>query len=324
MKYTHNAFLRAEEELKKRRQDAEDDLAAREDYIYSKLPEVRDMRESLKTSYLELMKIIAGHDPDAAASAAAVREKNLATQERIAILIEDLTGDRKYLEPHYTCSKCSDTGYFEGERCDCMKDLLRAYTVQELNDNMSISLHDFSEFDPSFYVNESDRERMAKWIAYLKNYCETFPKDTRSMLFSGGTGLGKTFVSSCVAKALSERGFVTVFGSAYDLLRKVEDEHFGREEGDTLDSLISADMLIIDDLGSEPPSQFYESTLYNILNGRINRRRPLIISTNLSQTELEKRYHDRISSRVVGFAPLRFSGRDIRQQIAQRRFKHKK
>ena len=96
MKYTHNAFLRAEEELKKRRQDAEDDLAAREDYIYSKLPEVRDMRESLKTSYLELMKIIAGHDPEAAASAAAVREKNLATQERIAILIEDLTGDRKY------------------------------------------------------------------------------------------------------------------------------------------------------------------------------------------------------------------------------------
>lgn len=322
MKYTHDAVIKAEQQLADRRRRSEEELAERERYVYSKLPEVKDMRESLSGSYFDLMKIIASHDPNAAESAQIVSEKNLLTQKRIGILVGDLTGDSAYLEPRFVCEKCRDTGYIEGERCECLLELMKSFTVQELNDKMTIEPHDFSEFDPSFYENGADRERMVKWLDYLKRYCAEFPGDKSSLLFSGATGLGKTFLSSCMAKALAERGYEAAFGSAYDFLRRIENEHFGRSDGSTLDALIDADMVIIDDLGSEITSPFYEATLYNLINSRINLCKPTVISTNLSMQQLGQRYHDRIASRLLGsFLPVMFSGKDIRQQIVQRRFR---
>lgn len=321
MKYTYDALLKAEEVLSERRDRSEKELAERERYVYSMLPEVKEMRESLSGSYFELIKIIASHDENAERSAQIVKEKNLLTQERIGILVGDLTGDSAYLEPRYICEKCKDTGYAEGERCGCLLELLKSFTVQELNEKMTIELHDFSEFDPSYYENAADRERMTKWLDYLKRYCEDFPNDKSSLLFSGATGLGKTFLSACMAKALAERGYEAAFGSAYDFLRRIENEHFGRADGNTLDALINADIVIIDDLGSEITSPFYEAVLYNLINSRINLRKPTVISTNLSVQQLGQRYHDRIASRLLGgFLPLMFSGKDIRQQMAQRRF----
>lgn len=321
MKYTNDAVLRAEQTLSERQQRSEEELAERERYVYSQLPEVKDMRESLSKSYFELMRIIASHDPEAARSAEIVKEKNLLTQKRIGILVGDLTGDPAYLEPRFVCEKCRDTGYVEGQRCSCLLELMKSYTVQELNEKMTIELHDFSEFDMSFYEDPADRERMTKWLGFLKSYCADFPNSKGSLLFSGATGLGKTFLSACMAKALAERGYEAAFGSAYEFLRRIENEHFRRAEGDTLGALIAADMVIIDDLGSEMSLPFYEATLYNLLNSRLNLGKPTVISTNLTMQQINQRYHDRIASRLVGsFIPMLFSGKDIRQQMAQRRF----
>jgi DNA replication protein DnaC len=141
------------------------------------------------------------------------------------------------------------------------------------------------------------------------------------MLFMGQTGLGKTFLSSCIAKAIAEKGYAVAFGSISDFLREIENEHFGRTEGNTLDALLNADIVILDDLGSEFSGTFYESTIYNIINGRINLKKPTIISTNLTQSQLNLRYNERISSRVFNeFMPIMFVGKDIRQKKASKLF----
>ena len=251
MKYTHNAVMLAEQTVSERRQKALEEAEERERYIFSQLPEVKLMKSQLADTYRLLIKMIASRTENAAQQAELVKQKNLETQKRIAILVEGLTGDPKYMEPRFTCPKCRDTGLVEGERCGCILELMKNYTIQELNSKCSIAVHDFSEFDFSYYDTMENQQKMRKWVDFLCNYCLEFPDDRRSILMMGGTGLGKTFLSSCVAKALAERGYEAAFGSAFDFLRRIEDEQFGRADGNTLDSLINAEMLIIDDLGAE-------------------------------------------------------------------------
>ncbi len=313
MNYTTKAYNKALKELSKRRQASLEENKCRQSYVYAQLPEVRAMQESRQNTRYELMKIIAVHDPNASESASKVKENNISTAQRIKLLVKDLTGDENYLEPTYVCNECKDNGYKEGMMCDCLRDLIKRFMVEELNEGSTIALHDFSEFCEDFYDNPDTRNRMIGYKIYFERYCDHFPTGSRSMLFMGKTGLGKTFFSSCIAKSLGERGFTVAFDSAPDLFRHIEDEHFGRSEGNTLDTLLDVDMLILDDLASEFQSQFYESALYNILNGRINLKKPTIISTNLTKSEFYSRYNERITSRVLyQFVPFQFDGKDIR------------
>jgi DNA replication protein DnaC len=319
LKYTQSAYDKAQSVLSQRRKDSAAEVERRERYVYENLPEIRPLKATVRNSYFELVKIVASHDPNAAESAKLIRDQNLSTQRHISELLQQLTGDPDYLKPKYVCPKCRDVGFIEGVRCGCMEELLRRFTVEELNANSTIALRDFSEYNPLYYEEGEKRARMNEYQRYFIDYCNHFPKGCRSMLFMGQTGLGKTFMSACIAKSLSEKGFITAFGSVSDFLRKIENEHFGRSEGGTLDTLLTADMVIIDDLGSEFSGAFYESALYNIINGRINLHKPTIISTNLTEAQFGARYNERISSRVFNeFMPIFFVGRDIRQQRADR------
>lgn len=317
--YSQNVYDKAAETLSMRRKTAAADLESRERYVYEKLPEVKQMQAAVRNTYFELVKIIASHTHDAESAAKLVRDKNLATQKRIETLVGDLTGDPDYLKPRYTCPDCEDSGFRDGVRCRCFEELLKKYAAEELNERSSIALHDFSEFRPDFYAEGEERRRMTELCRYFINYCEHFPKGCRSMLFMGQTGLGKTFLSSCIAKAVAAKGYAVVFGSTSDILRAIENEHFGRAEGGTLDALLEADLVILDDLGSEFSGAFYEATIYNIINGRINLKKPTVISTNLDESRFDSRYNERICSRVFNeFMPIRFVGKDIRQLKASR------
>lgn len=323
MRYTETAAQLAENELAERRTAAEEEQLRREREIAEKVPEIGVMRKSLRDGYMSLIKLVASHSPAAAEAAEAIRDKNIETSERIAVMLEQLTGDRDYLEPKYTCPKCRDRGYSEGIRCECLEALLKKYTLQELNESSSIKLHDFSEFRAEYYPAGEIRDRMVKTRNMLVNYCESFSESARSLLFAGETGLGKTFLSACMVKALGEKGIPVAFMSAYDMLRGLEEEHFGRSDDNTMDKLLSAPLLVIDDLGSEPSgSNYYETFLYNIINGRINRSLPTIISTNLPADEIRRRYHNRLASRLLSdYLPVLFKGTDIRQQRASERIK---
>ncbi len=312
--YSEETVRKAEQELARRRSIAESEQLEREERISRELPEAAELKRSLRNGYFELVKLIAAHEGDAKEAAERIRAKSISTQERLERLLAEHTGDPHYLDVRYSCPACRDTGFVEGVRCNCMKDLLKRFAAEEMNENSAIALHDFSEYRPTYYPEGDIRRRMDGVCAYLRKYCADFPIGSCSLLFAGGTGLGKTFLSSCIARALGERGISAAFVSAFDMLRTLENEHFGRAQGNTMDQLLTVDMLIIDDLGSEPNSSVYETFLYNIINGRINRRLPTVISTNLEGEVLRSRYHDRLASRIMSeFRCIIFRGEDIRQ-----------
>lgn len=326
MKYSEQAFERAEAELSKRRKRAEEIHIKRTEEIERVAPEIATLQKSLAATGAELMRLVVERREDVPEIIEKVKEKNLSTQETIKDLLEVVKGDRSYLDVPYFCNVCKDTGYVNGTRCECLKKLLRKYTIDEVNQNCHIKLHDFNEFRLEYYDTGSingvvPRDKMAQIYQFCRDYVLNFGKGSPSLFFFGRTGLGKTFLSSCIAKRVMENGFNVAFGSILDFLRTIENERFGRAEGDTLDILINADLLILDDLGSEFQTSFNESALYDIINSRINLDRPTIISTNLSASELNGRYNERIVSRITGcFDPIPFVGKDIRHVKRQLRY----
>ena len=131
---------------------------------------------------------------------------------------------------------------------------------------------------------------------------------------SGATGLGKTFLSLSIASAVIEKGYGVIYSSAQNLLNTLEKEKFSNSDANTLNAIFDCDLLIIDDLGTEFSTSFTVSTIYNIINTRINMCKPVIISTNLSLSELQEMYSERIVSRFIGeYTILKFAGNDIRQ-----------
>lgn len=320
MKYNRSVFEKAEKELQRRKEKAESQQLQRSLEISEISPEITILQKKLQNTCLELMQLVINKDADTPNIIEDIKQRNLRTQDSIRELLKLIKGDPDYLEIHYTCSKCNDTGYCQGKRCSCLEELLQKYSAEELNENCLIELHDFSSFKLNYYdkdlVNGISPYEKMKWnLNYCKNYVETFSSKSPSMFFLGRTGLGKTFLSSCIAKALLEKGVKVVFGSIIEFLRKIEDEHFGRADGNTLDTLISAELLILDDLGSEFQTSFTETALYDIINSRINLLKPTIISTNLSQSEISQKYNERIVSRITGcFTPMYFLGKDIRHQ----------
>ena len=159
------------------------------------------------------------------------------------------------------------------------------------------------------------RKKMEEILHYCEKYADEFSTESKSICMSGQTGVGKTHLSLSIAKVVISKGFNVIYGSSQDLLRDVEREHFGKsnDDKDALGSLLGCDLLIMDDLGTEFESSFYNSVIYNVINSRLNRGLPTIISTNLSLSELESRYSDRVVSRLMVYDFLRFVGSDIRQ-----------
>jgi DNA replication protein DnaC len=225
---------------------------------------------------------------------------------------------------------CEDTGYAGPEMCGCLSALLREYAVERLNrlgsgggapsgGTRRLPLCRFGDFSPDVYPAARDesgvspRERMTHVLAYCRRYVEDFTPMSESLLLRGPTGTGKTFLSLCIAREVTQTGFQVVYGPLQLLLHRLEGEHFGREDAGSLDTMTGCDLLILDDLGVEFATPFYTSCLYTLLNTRQLAGLPTIVSTNLGPKQLLDRYGDPIASRIVGgFVPLLFAGSDVR------------
>lgn len=320
MKYTEQAFDRAELELRRRQDNANEEHQRRLDEIAQNAPEIYRMHsEAIRLNYALIGNIGKGKSSaDVSKKIAEIKEKNINLRHAMHEMLKACGYPEDYLQMHYQCEICNDSGYHDGVRCECMKRLLKKYTTEEINANCSIELHDFADFRVEYYsdapVNgEIPRVKMQTIFENCKNYATRFEPHTSSLIFFGKTGLGKTFLSSCIAKELISQGWNVVYGSMLKLMRQVEDERFHRAEGDTMSIMLEADLLILDDLGSEFQTQFTDSVLYELINERINERRPTLISTNLTVNEVGKKYNDRIVSRITGcFRPFFFAGSDVR------------
>lgn len=322
MIYSKEVFTKAETELNRRHIEALSLFESRQQEIENNAPEIAAMNNTLINTSVELSKAIISKSGNINEIITKLKNENLKTQELIRILLEDFGYPADFLDLKYQCNKCNDTGYINGIRCVCFNELLKKYAVQELNCLCNIKLQSFDDFRLDYYPDKIDektginpRAKMALNFQACKEFVKEFPHNTHSIFMSGKTGLGKTFLSSAIANELLQKGFNIAFDSIQNFLRAIENEHFGRSQNkDTLQVLIDADLLILDDLGSEFNSSFYLSTVYNIINTRLNKGVPTIISSNLSFDELQQKYDDRIISRITGmYSWIIFMGKDIRQ-----------
>ena len=222
--------------------------------------------------------------------------------------------DTDAFSPRYYCENCNDTGFIKGKKCKCLLMLEKELAIKRLGNTLPIEKCDFENFDTSLYPEEC-REHMTDIFGFCRAYAYSLHKKSSSILMTGNTGLGKTHLSLSIVKTAIEKGLSAAYGSAQNFLSKIENEHFSRgdERTDTLDTLLDADLLVLDDLGTEFSSAFVNSTIYCIINTRLLAQKPTIISTNLGLEELKSRYGDRILSRIMGnYDILKFDGRDIR------------
>lgn len=218
-----------------------------------------------------------------------------------------------YTDVHYDCEKCQDLGFVDTRMCDCLRRalILKGYETSGLG--ALIGKQTFDNYSLDYFKNDAaNYQRMQQNFAMIRDYAENFKPDSPSLLFMGGTGLGKTHLSSAIAKTVIDRGYDVLYTSAVNMIGDFEKAKFRGEKDDT-DRYFAAELLIIDDLGTELSGNFTESCLYNIIDTRICKGAPTVISTNLGAKELSARYGERIFSRLLGvYKPLLFAGKDVR------------
>lgn len=311
---------KANDEMEKRKLRAENEAAARQREVYSRIPQIEEIRRMLAQTATELSRMIIARKGNYKDSFERIRKNNLDGAQMIADLLRANGYPEDYLQVHYRCDECSDTGFTDRGMCECMRRLISRIASEELNRSANLPEADFAHFSLEYYrgVNIDGIDcysLMSKNLSFCLEYARLFSERSESLLLLGKTGVGKTHLSMAVAKEVIEKGYNVIYGSVINILRSIEKEHFSKEDiGDTLASVCECDLLIFDDLGSEHHTPFYESTLYNIINTRINTGKPFIISTNLSKEELARTYNERIISRMFCCCQiLPFAGRDVRQ-----------
>lgn len=322
MKFGSKAYDYALTELSRRRSRSKHEYEERIADIEMKFPEIASLRRELASTSINLSKVILSRNDNTNELIRQMANENLAMQNTINNLLIDNGYSPDYIKMQFHCENCEDSGFHEGRRCSCFNTLLKNFSSKELSGASHIKLSSFDTFNLGYYSDSFDenlgivpRKKMEEILQYCERYAREFSIESKSICMSGQTGVGKTHLSLSIAKEIIAKGFNVIYGSSQDLLRNVEREHFGksRDDKDALGSLLDCDLLIMDDLGTEFESSFYNSVIYNIINSRLNKGLPTIISTNLTLSNLETRYSDRVVSRLIVYDFLRFVGSDIRQ-----------
>ncbi len=321
---------RAKIKLDKRRADREEEFRLRRERAYAKNPRLRELDRRLRGTVADAVAaaLRSGENPQEALNA--IRDENLSLQEERALLLLKAGFPADYLTWDYQCPICRDTGYDGTKICRCLMELYREEQRTELSSLLKLGEETFDSFDLSWYsprpdpaTGASPREVMGEVYEACREYARKFSESSLNLFLSGGTGLGKTFLSACIAREVSERGFSVVYDTAASVFEKYRDVTFqrgGQEEArDEVRRLESCDLLILDDLGTELPSAFVTSALYTLLNARLTGKRKTVVSSNLTVRELAARYSPAVMSRLQGeYEVLRFVGEDIRMLKKQR------
>ena len=250
---------------------------------------------------------------------AAIREESEALRAERAAILDALGLPRDYTDPHYTCKTCSDTGYVMTEMCSCMKDLLRQENLRTCGAAAGMATQSFDTFSLRYYRDDPEEYAlMAQTLRIAQNFAEHFVPGEESLLLMGGTGLGKTHLSTAIARAVVEGGHDVIYETVSQVFEDFEYDRFRSDKGTEekrAEKYLTCDLLILDDLGTEFTNSFTVACLYQLVNTRLIRGLSTVISTNLTPAELTNRYDERLTSRFLGaYRVLRFVGRDIRFQ----------
>ncbi|MBO6011764.1 MAG: ATP-binding protein [Oscillospiraceae bacterium] len=316
---------RAEERLRQRAAKRENEELARRARLYERLPRVAEIDRQLAKSVVDAAAAAFRSGTDVESAIEAISGRNLALQAERAELLTaaGYAVDASDVSPY--CEKCGDTGYVGGRMCSCLEELVRDEQRKELSQLLKLGEETFDSFDPEWYgpLGTPDREHMEMVYELCLQYARRFGSAGSSLFFTGGPGLGKTFLSTCIAREVAEKGYSVVYDTAISVFERFEKRKFAREQDEDADAdvdrYMACDLLILDDLGTEMTTAFTQSVLYDLINTRMIRGRRMIISTNLSPEEMRRRYTGQICSRLDGeFTVVRFKGRDIRRLKRER------
>lgn len=319
MPYETQVLRAATERLNQRRQQQEQDYALRRQQVYQRLPRVRVIEQQLRQTVVlaATTALRAGEDPTAAINA--IRDKNLALQQERTDLLLSCGYSPDYLEEKPLCPNCKDSGWVGASMCGCLKALCTEEQNRLLSSMLDLRDQSFESFRLDYYgpSYSQDALHMKNIYSVCKKYAEEFGSfSIRNLLMTGSPGVGKTFLSACIARTVSGKGYSVVYDTAIQIFSQFESEKFTRDP-EALQSTkryLNSDLLILDDLGSEMTTPFIQAALYQLINHRLINRRATVISTNLTPGEIGSRYSMQSASRLTGeYQLLQFHGPDIRQ-----------
>lgn len=320
MAYSETVLRRAQARLAQAKADHESEVNARIEATYVQYPRLREIDRAMRQSVSKAVAVAFRKGCDTTEAIAAIKDENLALQREREWILEANDLDESLLENTPFCPHCSGSGYVGAVMCECLRELCRQEQKKELSSLLN-GKESFEQFRLDYYPEEPDaqlgispRQLMQNTYQYCRQYARSFSRKSASLLFTGAPGLGKTFLSACIARSVADGGFSVVYETAGKLFADFEAVKFSGDQSDLTRKYLECDLLIIDDLGTEMTTQFTQSALYQVINTRMMEEKPVIISTNLGTDAISHRYAGPIASRLLGaFQVCMFLGRDIRQ-----------
>ena len=313
----YHAIMR---EYEKRQLKSHDIQTARYEEVYTKLPEFKSLDDSISILSVQYGKKLLNGDPTALSS---LKEELALLRASKKKLLTSAGYPENYLEPVYECPDCKDTGYVNGRRCHCFEQAAINLVYTQSNLKEILERENFSTFSFDYYsaddinpaTGRSSLETAKDAVAKCHDFIDYFDSTFSNLYLYGDTGIGKTFLSNCIAKELLDRGHSVIYFTAFQLFDILSKGVFKRDEEALLShrNIFDCDLLIIDDLGTELSNSFTTSQLFLCINERILRQKSTIISTNLGMNQLADIYSERVLSRISSnYTLLKLFGADIR------------
>lgn len=320
--YQHNKILR---DYDNKQFENRHNLDLRIKEAYSRIPELKDIDDRIINMAMRSAKVLLADSNNDESIDNLKKSAESSKNERRLLLVEHgFPAD--YLELQYQCNDCKDTGYITNDKCHCFKQSIVNILYSQSNIKTAITKENFSTFSLDYYpdsfiddsVGLSPRENMEKIVASVMNFINNFDDCFENLIIYGNTGVGKTFLTNCIAKELLDRSKTVIYLTAFQLFDILEKNKFNKgddneEIQNKFDYILDCDLLIIDDLGTELTNAFINTQLYLCVNERYLREKSTIISTNLSLDNINDKYSERIFSRIISnYILLKIVGDDIR------------
>ena len=319
MAYSAEVVKRARERLAQAREDRESENRQHLAEAYARVPRIREIDMQLRRTMAQAAQAAFLQGSDGRELLEQARQENLSLQREREELVRQYF-EEGYLDDSPICRLCGGTGYVGSTMCECLTELCRQEQKKEIS--ILAGKESFSQFRLEYYPDRIDpmygaspRTIMERNFQTCRKYAMYFGQNAGNLLFVGGTGLGKTFLSACIARTVADRGFSVAYETSAHLFGNLEQARFNPTEDSRREAekYTACDLLILDDLGTEMPGQFVTAALYSLLNDRILAGKTMVISTNLNVEEMSRRYSPQIASRLHGgFTRLTFVGEDIR------------